>query len=143
MQQLTEYKRTEVNTSDNVRIISMLYDGAINFIRVAKRKMEQNDTAGKGLYLVKATAIVAELSSSLNMEAGGEIAGNLRRLYNYVLDRLLYANMKNDPKAFDDAEKILDVLRGAWQEIGRTRAVAANIPMPKVATNRVAMEMRV
>ena len=142
MQQAAVYMKTEVNTSDNVRIISMLYDGAINFIRVAKKKMEQNDRAGKGLYLVKATAIVAELSSSLNMEAGGEVARNLRRLYDYVLDRLLYANMKNDLKAFDDAEKILDVLRGAWQEIERGGAVAANIPISKGA-NVVAMELRV
>jgi flagellar protein FliS len=81
--------------------------------------------AGKGLYLAKATAIVGELSSSLNMEEGGEIAGNLRRLYDYVLDRLLAANTNNDPALFDEAEKILDMLRSAWKEIEKTSAVAA------------------
>ncbi len=125
MQHAAEYRKTEVNTSDNVRVVSLLYDGAINFIRIARKRMEHGDIAGKGLYIGKATAIVAELSSSLNMDSG-EIAKNLNRLYDYILDRLLYANMRNDLRAFDDVEKVLEVLRGAWKDIEREGSV--NIP---------------
>lgn len=142
MVQLAEYKKTEVSTANNVRIVSMLYDGAINFIRIAKNKLEQKDIAGKGLYIVKATAIVAELSSSLNMEAGGEIARNLKRLYDYVLDRLIAANIKNDPNALDNAEKILDILRSAWKEIEGREAMALNMPVSK-AFDRLAAGLRV
>jgi flagellar protein FliS len=111
--------------NESIKIIAMLYDGAISFINIAKKRLQQNDMAGKSLYLAKTTAIVGELSSSLNMEDGGEVAGNLRRLYDYVLDRLLAANTNNDPAIFDEVEKILDTLRSAWQEIEKTEAVAA------------------
>lgn len=127
-QALTQSKigdNKSANETDSIKIISMLYDGAISFIGIAKKRLQQNDMAGKGLYLAKATAIVGELSSSLNMEEGGEIAGNLRRLYDYVLDRLLAANTNNDPAIFDEAEKILDTLRSAWKEVEKTEAVAA------------------
>jgi flagellar protein FliS len=129
MQQVLTQNRIESNKTasktEGVKIISMLYDGAISFIGIAKKRLQQNDMAGKSLYLAKATAIVGELSSSLNMEDGGEIAGNLRKLYDYVLDRLLAANTNNDPALFDEAEEILDTLRSAWKEIEKTEAVAA------------------
>jgi len=125
MQQALTQSRIEDNISANknedIKIISMLYDGAISFIGIAKKRLQQNDIAGKGLYLAKASAIVGELSSSLNMEEGGEIAGNLRRLYDYVLDRLLVANANNDPAIFDEAENILNTLRSAWKDIEKNK----------------------
>jgi flagellar protein FliS len=94
--------------------------------------MEKHDTAGKGVYIGKVTAIVGELTSSLNMEEGGEIARNLRRLYDFVLDRLLSANLKNDMKALDEAEKVLETLRQGWKEMERKQA-AAQAPPPRAS----------
>lgn len=117
MHHLYEYRKTEVNTADKIRIVIMLYDGAVNFLRIAKEKLHQRDIAGKGLYLAKTTAIVGELSSSLDMEAGGEIAKNLRNLYTYSLSRLLDANLNNDHAAFDEVERILLTLSEGWKGI--------------------------
>ena len=137
MQQLSEYRKAEVNTSDRVKVISMLYDGAINFIRVARKRMELGDIAGKGLYIGKASSVVGELLSSLNMEAGGDIAKNLSRLYDFVMDRLIIANMKNDEKALDEAEKVLDLLRSAWKDLGKNNTEI----IPKEAIS-AGMELR-
>lgn len=137
MQRLTEYKNTEVNTSDKVRIISLLYEGAINFIKMAKKKTLERDIAGRGLYIGKATSIVGELSSSLDIEAGGEIGMNLRRLYDFVLEKLLSANLKNDIKAFDDAERVLEVLRNAWKEMER------ELSKPAIAAGNLKRQLRV
>lgn len=123
MQQLSAYRKAEVNSSDRVKVISLLFDGAINFIKVARKRMELGDIAGKGLYIGKASSVVGELLSSLNMEEGGEIAKNLSRLYDFVMDRLINANMKNDEKALDEAEKVLDVLRSAWKDLGKSNTV--------------------
>jgi flagellar protein FliS len=117
MHHLSEYRKTEVNTADKIRLVIMLYDGAVNFLRIAKNKLHQRDIAGKGLYLAKTTAIVGELSSALDMEAGGEIAKNLRSLYTYILGRLLDANLKNDYAAFDEVERILLTLSEGWKGI--------------------------
>ncbi len=125
MEQALEYRKTEVNTSDKVRIVSLMYDGAINFIKIARKRLEGGDIAGKGHFIGKATGVVAELSSSLDVDGGGEIAGNLKRLYDFVLDRLLRANLSNDPSAFDEAEKVLDILRGAWKEMESRNAATS------------------
>lgn len=124
MRQYDAYRKATVDSSDNVRLVSLLFDGAVNFLKVARGKMEQHDIAGKGIYIGKVTAIVGELSKSLNMEEGGEIAKNLRRLYDFVLDRLLKANLKNDMKALEEAERVLDILRTGWKEMERNQAAA-------------------
>lgn len=138
MQPILEYKKTEVNSSDNVRIIALLYDGAINFIRIAKKKMEQGDIPAKCLYVGKATAIVSELSISLNMDTG-EIAKNLRMLYDYLLDRLLYANLKNDLKALNEAERILEILSVAWKDMQREILTSKN---PAITSNNKGIELK-
>lgn len=124
MRQFDAYRKATVDTSDNVRLVSLLFDGAVNFLKLARQKMEQRDIAGRGIYIGKVTAIVGELSKSLNMEEGGEIAKNLRRLYDFVLDRLLKANLKNDMKSLEEAERVLDILRAGWKEMERSQAAA-------------------
>ena len=138
MLQLSNYRKVEINTSDSVKVISLLFDGGINFIKVARKRIELGDIAGKGLYIGKASSVVGELLSSLNMEEGGEIAKNLSRLYDFVMDRLINANMKNDEKALDEAEKVLDVLRSAWKDLGKNNTVV----IPKEAIS-AGMELRV
>ena len=138
MLQLSNYRKVEINTSDSVKVISLLFDGGINFIKVARKRMELGDIAGKGLYIGKASSVVGELLSSLNMEEGGEIAKNLSRLYDFVLDRLINANMKNDERALDEAEKVLDILRSAWKDLDRNNTV--NIPKEAFSAG---MELRV
>jgi flagellar protein FliS len=51
------------------------------------------------------------------MEKGGEIARNLRGLYEYVLQRLLYANLNNDIAAIEDSEKVIETLKSGWKEM--------------------------
>jgi flagellar secretion chaperone FliS len=128
MQRYDNYRKATIDTSGNVRIVSLLFDGAINFIKLGRVKMGERDFAGKGLCIGKATSIVGELSSSLNMEEGGEIAWNLRRLYDFVLGRLLKANLKNDGIALDEAEKVLQELREGWKGMERNQAATHAAP---------------
>lgn len=114
---LTGYKQTVLATTDRVKIILMLYEGAINYMRIAKQKIENRDILSKGTYISKATLIITELSNVLDMEKGGEISENLRNLYNFILKQLLYANLNNDVKALDEAEKVLSTLKDGWKEM--------------------------
>jgi flagellar protein FliS len=114
---ITGYKKTVLVNTDRVQIILMLYDGILNHIRIAKQKVERGDTLSKGTHLSKATLILTELSSVLDMEKGGEISMNLRNLYTYVLQRLLYANLNNDVAALEEAEKIIGTIKDGWKEM--------------------------
>lgn len=116
MEAATMNPQTAVNVSDKVQVVSMLYDGAINFIRKAKEKSEIGDTIGKTHFIKKTSAIVRELANSLNMD-GGELALNLRNLYDFVLESLIKAELNNNVDALNDAEKVMDILRNSWKEM--------------------------
>jgi len=112
-------QQTEKEISDRVQIISMLYDGACNFTKIARKKMEVGDSTGRSHYIKKTSAIIKELSGSLTMDSG-EIAQNLRRLYDFVIRSLVTAETENDLKALSDAEKVIEILRDAWREMQGT-----------------------
>ena len=114
---IKEYKKTVLATTDRVQIIYMLYEGALNHLKMARRKIAIGDTLSKGHHFSKATSIISELSNVLDMEKGGEISVNLRRLYEYVLQRLLYANLYNDITAIEDSEKVIETLKSGWKEM--------------------------
>jgi len=111
-----------LNVEDRVQIITMLYDGSIKFIEKAREKMDVGDALGRTSYIKKTSSIVKELSASLNME-GGEIAHNLKNLYEFVLESLIKAEMNNDMDALDDAEKVLEILRDSWKEMQEAKNI--------------------
>ena len=117
---VTAYSALEIETgvagASPLRLIVMLYDGALKAIYAAKVAMERGEIASKGSAISKAIAIIDEgLRPALDLDAGGEIAANLMALYQYVTGRLLYANLKNDRRALDEAARLLSELRSAWE----------------------------
>ncbi|KKK75783.1 hypothetical protein LCGC14_2870250, partial [marine sediment metagenome] len=96
--QLKSYKETKIKTANQGKLIVMLYDGAIKFMRLAIRELEAGNYEEKGRYINKALDIINELNVILDTEAGGEIASNLRQLYVFTTKQLSQANVKRDPQ---------------------------------------------
>jgi len=111
---LNPYQNTQVSTASPEKILLMLYDGAINFSKVALDKVARGDKAGKGVYIGKAQAIVAELMNTLNHEVGGDLAQRLEQLYIYLIDEYIEANVNNSTKSLENTVKILSMLRDTW-----------------------------
>lgn len=111
-----QYRQMQVTTSSPEKVLLMLYDGAINFSKMAQDRINRKDIAGKGLYISKALAIVTELMNTLNHDICSNITRELERLYMYIIREFTQANMNNDPKALDNAIKILVNLRQTWTE---------------------------
>ena len=111
------YIQTKVGTTDQGQLLLLLYDGALRFLQQAREKMLAKDYAGKGVYISKALDIIGELSSSLNMEKGGELATNLNNLYFLCMARLLDANLKMNVERLDSVCEILSGLRSAYAQI--------------------------
>jgi flagellar protein FliS len=114
------YFNTRVSTTDQGQLLIMLYDGALNYLQQARDKMLAKDYAGKGILISKVIDIVNELSSSLNMERGGDLAVNLNNLYILCTARLLQANLKMNVESLDSVAQILSGLRGAYAQILET-----------------------
>lgn len=110
-----QYKQTAVKTANRGQILLMLYEGAIKNVKLASLAIERKDLAAKGLHIGKAHDIINELTATLNHEIGGEIAGNLERLYNFVVEQLVKANMENSKEPLAGCQKILETLLDGWR----------------------------
>ncbi|MFG3447961.1 MULTISPECIES: flagellar export chaperone FliS [unclassified Stenotrophomonas] len=106
-----------VNDADPHKLVAMLLTGACERIRLAEACLERNDQARKGKAIGEACAIVGHLNGSLDHEAGGDIAGNLSALYDYVMQRLTDANLHNDGAALQEALQLLTEIDSAWNAI--------------------------
>lgn len=111
-----QYHETKVLGADQGRLILMAYDGAIKFLQIAIDRLENKDYIGKGKNIIKAQELIDELLCALNYEAG-EIAFNLRDLYMFMINRLIYAEIKKDKRAIQDVLKILCELQDAWEKV--------------------------
>lgn len=144
MIKVPNYQQNEVITSNKVRLVIMLYEGAINFLDIARDRIYIKDIPGKSLYLNKASAIVSELLCSLDKKAGGEIAANLERLYNYMLRQIANADLKNDHESIGVVSSLLKELKAGWEEIGRKGvSETLNYPASHNMVNRVESSIRI
>jgi flagellar protein FliS len=111
------YQQTAIGTQSKGRLIVMLYDGAIKFMKLAIRELEAGNHAAKGQYLNRAQDVINELNAVLDMDEGGEIARNLRRLYLFMNRRLNEANAKRDPQMIRDIVTLMEELNQSWKAI--------------------------
>jgi flagellar protein FliS len=112
----------------------MLYDGTLKFLEKALTGFDHQDpllfnqTINNNI--VRAQAIIHEMNASLNMNAGGEVASNFRRLYNYFYRRLTEANRTKQKAPIEETISRLRVLRDSWAEMlskgGEARAETEN-----------------
>lgn len=117
MKAVEAYQQTAVTTQSKGRLIVMLYDGATKFLRLAMKELEAGNYAAKGQYINRGRDIINELNAVLDMEAGGEVAQNLRRLYLFMGRHLDQANARRDPKMIQEVITLLDELNQGWKTI--------------------------
>ena len=126
------YQKAQVNTVDQRKLIVMLYDGAIRFLTGAVEKLKAGDQYEAHNNLIRGKSIIAELLASLNMEQGGEIAKNLQRLYSYMFNELIDANLNKDAERISHVLHLLRELRVGWQGI-KGAAEAPKAPVDPAA----------
>ena len=108
-------------------LVLMLYDGLLESMARARTAMVARDIEPKCAQIGRAVRILDEgLIAALDLEAGGELALNLRNLYHYAVIRLTWSNLHNDPAPLDEVERLIRPLRDAWQAIGAQ--VSARVP---------------
>jgi flagellar secretion chaperone FliS len=116
------YQAQSVLTASPGQLVLMLYDGALRFLGHAHDALVAPEDSPRRIEiintnLIKTQNILAELQASLNLEAGGEHAANLSRLYDYYMRRLLEANMKKKVEPVIEVENLVRQLRDGWAEM--------------------------
>lgn len=110
------YQHSAANTvEDNSQILLKLYGGAIQFVKMAKKGIEENRPNIRGENISKVMAIITELQCALDLERGGQIAEQLDGLYGYAMNQLSFANCRNNTAALDEVESILFTLKEGFE----------------------------
>jgi flagellar protein FliS len=122
------YRQTSLHTGVGAasphRLVTMLFDGIVEDLALAKGAIAGGDRELKAKALARAVRIVDEgLRSALNLQQGGALARDLHDLYAYITARLTHANLKNDEGALEECAALMTPVREAWASI-RTQADA-------------------
>ena len=117
LEQYQQAVLTNVDEANAHQLIQMLMTGALEKISAAKNCMQQQDIAEKGKNISLAITIVDGLQASLDLEKGGEVADNLFRLYHYIMELLLLANLHDDVSKLDEALNLMLTVKSGWDGI--------------------------
>ncbi|WP_036214787.1 flagellar export chaperone FliS [Lysinibacillus sphaericus] len=111
------YKQNSVTTASPGELTLMLYNGCLKFLNKAKLAIHDKNVQEKNINLQKAQAIISELRATLNMEI--EISKNMMALYEYMNNRLVEANIRNDIAIIEEVEGLVTEFRDTWKEVIR------------------------
>lgn len=119
------YKQNAVETAPQEKLLIMLYSGAIKFLQQGQQGLREKDYEVAHNNLVKVQNIIMELNNTLNIEQGGEIAANLRKLYDFYYQETVQANIKKDPAILDPVLEFFRSFRDMWIETARLNRTGA------------------
>lgn len=120
-----QYSQVQIKTANKGKLIILLYQGALRFMKKALIQLEQKDMEGKGKSLIRAQDIILELLYALDQDMlakGNELAHNLQRLYLYCYRRLVRANVDMDPGAIKEVAELMASLLEAWEKVAGPQA---------------------
>ena len=114
--QAQRYLHTQVTTASQNTLVLLMYEGAIKFSTLALRAMENDDAEKARVNLGRAQSILSELVNALDLEAAGELARDLQKLYNYIGTKLDEAVQTLEAAPLKEALELWADLRQGWQE---------------------------
>jgi flagellar secretion chaperone FliS len=109
------YQQNSVLTASPQELTLMLYSGCLKFIKLSKRAMAENKFEEKNTNIIKAQAIIQELKITLDPKV--ELSDSLVPLYEYMYNRLIEANMKNDTEILEEVEGYVADMRDTWKQV--------------------------
>jgi len=118
---LRQYEQVKTSsavvTSDGYHLVQLLLEGALERLAMAKGHMERGEMAEKGKRLGRVLDIVTELRGTLDLERGGDIARNLRDLYDYMEAVIVRANVGNRTDLLDELSDLIREIKLGWDGV--------------------------
>ena len=112
-----QYNNIKILTASPAELTLMLYEGAIKFCNIATVAVEQKDIEKAHTNIVKAQKIVDYFRQTLDMKY--EVAKDFERVYTYLEQRLIEANIKKDKEILEEVTTHLRSMRDTWKEVMR------------------------
>lgn len=110
------YKNNSVNFASKEQLLLMLVEGAVKFAKIARQAIIDNDIKKAHENIIKAENIYYELMTSLDVNAGGEWAVSLMKVYDFIVNRLVDANIKKDVNILNEVIPLMEDIKDTWEE---------------------------
>lgn len=112
-----QYNNSKVLTASPAELTLMLYDGAIKFCNIAIDSIDKKDVAKAHTNIIKVENIIDYLRKTLDMKY--PVAKDFERIYVYLEQRLVEANIKKDKAVLEEVNTHLRSVRDTWKEVMR------------------------
>lgn len=112
------YLESQILSSSPLQLVVILFRAAIDSLQTARIHLAAGDIPARTRATNRATSVIVELTQSIDLAKGGELAANLIELYDYILRRVHLANARADDAAFAEAIRLLTTLLEAWLVVG-------------------------
>lgn len=110
------YKSNSINYASKEQLLLMLVDGAVKFAKIARQAMLDNDIKKAHENIIKTQNIFNELMISLDVSKSGKWGQSLMSVYDFIVRRLIDANMKKDVKIMDEVIPLIEDVRDTWEQ---------------------------
>jgi flagellar protein FliS len=121
------YLESRILSASPLELVNILYEHAILEVQEARLKLADGDVAGRAKSISKTIGILSELESSLDHQAGGGLAANLARLYQYMRDRLTAGNIQQSDAPLAEVGGLLESLGDAWRTLSEAAGPGAHV----------------
>ncbi|RMC99078.1 flagellar export chaperone FliS [Clostridium autoethanogenum] len=109
------YKTNSINYASKEQLLLMLVDGAVKFSKIGRQAIVDKDIKKAHENIIKAQNIFNELIISLDVSKAGNWGQSLMSLYDFIVRRLIDANMKKDVKIMDEVIPLIEDVRDTWE----------------------------
>ncbi|MCM3760678.1 flagellar export chaperone FliS [Alkalihalobacillus oceani] len=103
-----------MKTASPGELTLMLYNGCLKFIKQTRHAIEAGEIEQRNTSNMKAQNIIRELMVTLKLDS--EVGQNMMVMYDFILNRLVEANIKNDLNMLAEAEEMVTGMRDMWKE---------------------------
>jgi flagellar protein FliS len=117
-----QYLAQQINGASPEHLMFLLLEGAQKFLSQAVAAIQRRDIATRARMVNRVSSIVEELAVRLNYEEGGELVGNLSRVYDWWLKELFEASQKNEPQRLEIIVRQIGEMKTAWAELDRKQS---------------------
>jgi len=117
MNRSSVYNDTSITTASPTKLVVLLYQGAVRFLREAVSDIQRQDYVHKRTAIARAESVIHYLQVTLDTEKGGEIARELNRLYSYMKLRIYDGSARLDCKPIEEVIELLETLLSGWEQI--------------------------
>lgn len=110
------YKTNSVNYASKDQLLLMLVDGAVKFAKIGRQAIVDKDIKKSHENIVRTQDIFYELMATLDVKKGGQWAQGLMNIYDFIVRRLIDANIKKDVAIMDEVIPLIEDIRDTWHE---------------------------